>query len=69
MSAAESLWTWLNVSVYLVGAVTTAYYAIHFVWLAYDGWKHKDDSELRASAERASQEQDERAVSIRKGVK
>ena len=69
MTAAEHLWIWLNTSVYLVGAVTTAYYLIHVVLLAWEGWKRekKDSLELRASAERASQEQE--AISIRKGVK
>lgn len=71
MSAAEAIWTWLTVSIYLVGALTTAYYLIQFAALAYEGWKRerKDATELKRSAQRASEEQEETAISIRQGVK
>ena len=71
MSAADYLWIWLTTSIYLVGAVTTAYYLIQFAALAYEGWKRerKDSVALKASAQRASEEQEQTAISIRQGVK
>ena len=64
MNAADYLWIWLTTSIYLVGAVTTAYYLIQFAALAFEGWKRerKDATELKRSAERASD------ISIRKGL-
>lgn len=60
MSAAEYLWIWLNVCVYLTGAVTIAYYGIDFFLTALKQRK-KDSEELKTSAERESQRQEETA--------
>ena len=65
--AADALWTWLTVSVFLVGAVTTFAAVLYACSLAWRGYKaeREDAKALKQSAERAADEQAGKVVGMR----
>lgn len=67
--AADALWTWLNVSIWMLGAVAMLFALAGVGYLAWRGHKamraEEDARELKRSAERAADEQAGKVVGMR----
>jgi hypothetical protein len=62
MTPAEYLWTWAVTTVFLVGAVTCCAGMIWIAFLCWRGFWREDAADMKAAAERAATQQDEKVT-------